>query len=102
MMRKLAWRNVFLACAAIICINFIFLLTYKEPGKADRLEKARVAKAGSEKKESLLVESLRELSRSVWAAVVVPRPARRPGAASPPSSAPWGCRAGWASAASPG
>src|SRR6185369_9801 len=35
-MRKLAWRNVFLACAAIICINFLFLLTYKEPERAER------------------------------------------------------------------
>lgn len=72
MMRKLAWRNVFLACAAIICINFLLLLTYKEPGKAERLEKARVAKAGNEKKESLAVESIRELIKPhVWVYLVI-------------------------------
>ncbi|MCB9686370.1 MAG: MFS transporter [Alphaproteobacteria bacterium] len=50
-MRKMEWRYVFLACAAIICLNFLLLLTYKEPGleetraqakaKADALAKAK-------------------------------------------------------------
>jgi POT family proton-dependent oligopeptide transporter len=72
LMRKLAWRNVFLACAAIICINFLLLLTYKEPGKAERLEKARIAKAGNEQKESLLVESMRELRKPhVWVYLLI-------------------------------
>ncbi len=72
MMRKLAWRNVFLACAVIICFNFILLLTYKEPGKAERLEKARVDEAAHGKKESLARESLRELVKPhVWVYLLV-------------------------------
>lgn len=42
-LRILSWQNVFFACAAIISINFILLLLYKEPGKEERLaHKARV------------------------------------------------------------
>ncbi|MGZ3421273.1 MAG: MFS transporter [Polyangiales bacterium] len=59
-MRKMAWRNVFLACAAIICLNFLLLLTYKEPKKEERLSRAKA-------KESLFTESLRELKKKhVW------------------------------------
>ena len=66
-MRKLAWRNVFLACAAIICINFLLLLTYKEPGKAERLDRARVDKENKTEQNSLARESLRELAKPhVW------------------------------------
>ena len=36
-MRKLEWRYVFLSCAAIICLNFLLLFTYQEPGKAERI-----------------------------------------------------------------
>lgn len=61
-MRKLAWRNVFLACAAIICVNFLLLLTYKEPGKAERLERAAEAKrAEAPAQRSLARESIEEL-----------------------------------------
>ena len=38
-MRKMEWKFVFLACAGIIALNFLLLLTYKEPGKAERLAK---------------------------------------------------------------
>ena len=66
-MRKLAWRNVFLACAAIICANFILLLTYKEPGKEKRLARAKELAASGKKQESLWRESLRELKKPhVW------------------------------------
>lgn len=66
-MRKLAWKNVFLACAAIICFNFIFLLTYKEPGKAERIAKAKAEAAAGVKKDNLIKEQLRELSKThVW------------------------------------
>lgn len=65
-MRKLAWRNVFLACAAVISVNFLLLLTYKEPGKAER--EAELAKAKAEgTQRSLAVDSLAELSKPhVW------------------------------------
>jgi MFS family permease len=66
-MRKLAWRNVFLACAVIICMNFFMLLTYKEPGKEERLERARQEKAGTLKRKNLVAESLLELKKThVW------------------------------------
>ncbi|SDI57282.1 Major Facilitator Superfamily protein [Ferrimonas sediminum] len=35
-MRILAWDKLFFACAAIISLNFLLLLTYREPGKAQR------------------------------------------------------------------
>ena len=66
-MRKMAWRNVFLACAAVICLNFLLLLTYKEPGKAARLEQARVDAEAKVEKKSLARESWRELRKPhVW------------------------------------
>lgn len=66
-MRKLAWRNVFLACAVIICVNFLLLLTYKEPGKEERLERGRLEKAGKLKRKNLVAESLLELKKThVW------------------------------------
>jgi proton-dependent oligopeptide transporter, POT family len=71
-MRKLAWRNVFFACAAIICCNFILLLTYKEPGKAQRLEQARLDRENKIEKRSLALESLKEfLKPHVWRYVLV-------------------------------
>lgn len=67
-MRKLAWKNVFFACAAIICLNFLLLLTYKEPKKAERL--ARRSAAGN--KKSLAAESLAELKKKhVWLYLVI-------------------------------
>ena len=32
-MRLLAWKYVFIACAAAVCLNYIILLTFKEPEK---------------------------------------------------------------------
>jgi POT family proton-dependent oligopeptide transporter len=67
-MRKMAWRNVFYANAAIICVNFILLLTYKEPGKKERLEREVARKGRNVRRESLVRESLRELAKpEVWA-----------------------------------
>jgi proton-dependent oligopeptide transporter, POT family len=71
-MRQLAWRNVFLACAAVICLNFLLLLTYKEPGKAERLAEARAAKEAKKEQKSLWRESLRELKRPyVWSYLLI-------------------------------
>ena len=61
------WQWVFYACAGIICINFIFLLTYKEPGKEERLEQAKLYKSGKLERDSLWLESLKELKKKhVW------------------------------------
>jgi proton-dependent oligopeptide transporter, POT family len=62
-MRKLAWRNVFLACAAIICMNFFMLLTYKEPQKDERQR---------EQQKSLVIESIEELLKPhVWVYLLI-------------------------------
>ena len=64
-MRQLAWENVFFANAAIISLNFLLLLIYKEPGKDERLaQKARV-KAGQEKQDPLWLDSLKEIKKPV-------------------------------------
>ncbi len=59
LMRKMAWSNVFYACASIICLNFLLLLVYKEPEKT--------ASVAVEAEESLWRLSLRELSKpQLW------------------------------------
>ncbi|MSQ84439.1 MAG: MFS transporter [Myxococcales bacterium] len=64
-MRKMQWSYVFLACAAIISLNFLMLLIYKEPGKEERV--ARNAASRDAGKPSLLAESLHELKKPhVW------------------------------------
>ncbi len=63
-MRKMEWRYVFLACAAIISLNFLMLLIYKEPGQEERLARAA---AGDHANKSLAAESLAELRKPhVW------------------------------------
>lgn len=67
LMRKMAWSHVFLACAAIICLNFVLLLMYREPGKEERQERNKRIKAGDLEAPSLVRESLRELAKThVW------------------------------------
>lgn len=63
LMRKMSWHYVFLSCAAIISMNFLLLLTYKEPGIEERLEREQARKASGEKRGSLAFETLRELRR---------------------------------------
>ena len=62
-MRKMDWKYVFFSCAAAICCNFLLLLTYREPKKEERLERARLAKEGKGAEASLWRESLRELAK---------------------------------------
>jgi len=62
-MRQLSWDNLFYACAAIISLNFLLLLTYKEPNIEERLERQKAIKEGSIKQENLIVESMRELAK---------------------------------------
>jgi proton-dependent oligopeptide transporter, POT family len=60
-MRKMEWRYVFLSCAAIICLNFLLLLTYKEPGKAERIA------AQATQPKVTMATAITELSRPhVW------------------------------------
>ncbi len=62
-MRLQAWSHVFYINAAVICCNFLLLLTYKEPGKEERLERQRRFAEGAEKQKSLVLESLEELKK---------------------------------------
>ena len=52
-MRKMEWRFVFLSCAAIICLNFLLLLTYREPGIEERVERQRLEQEAGGKPEGL-------------------------------------------------
>jgi len=63
--RQLAWENVFFVCAAIISLNFLCLLFYKEPGKEERLERNRKIKAGELKQEALWKSALKELKKPI-------------------------------------
>ena len=71
-LRQLAWSNLFFACAAIISINFLLLLIYKEPNIEERLERKRSIEAGETKQENLIWESLKELAQpTLWVFLVI-------------------------------
>jgi MFS family permease len=62
-MRLLAWKYVFYINAAVICCNFLLLLTYREPGKAERLARQQRLREGGETQRSLVLEALAELKK---------------------------------------
>src|SRR5512136_429521 len=62
-MRLLAWKYVFYLNAAVICCNFLLLLTYREPGKEERLARQQRLREGGEKPRSLALEALAELKK---------------------------------------
>ena len=64
-LRQLEWAYVFYACAAIISLNFLLLLTYREVDKEERLAYRAKVKSGEIVESNLLVDSLRELFRPV-------------------------------------
>lgn len=64
-MRQLAWENVFLACAAIISMNFVLLFAYKEPGKEERLARAAKIKSGEIKQQLLWKDAWQELKKPI-------------------------------------
>jgi len=57
------WMMVFVACALIISVNFLLLLTYREVGQEERLERARLRREGKLHQDNLFVESIRELAK---------------------------------------
>ncbi len=70
-LRKMEWHYVFLACAAIISLNFLMLLMYTEPGKAER-EAELATKRAAGKEKSLAAESLEELAKPhVWVYLLI-------------------------------
>ncbi len=62
-LRQLSWNYLFYTCAAIISLNFILLLMYKEPGKAERLVKKAKVKSGEIKQVSLWREAWKEATK---------------------------------------
>jgi POT family proton-dependent oligopeptide transporter len=62
-MREKAWRDVFYMNAAVICCNFLLLLTYREPGKEERLARQQRLREGAEPRRNLALESLAELKK---------------------------------------
>ena len=71
-MRTMAWKYVFYTNAAFICLNFLLLLTYREPGKEERLARRQRIRAGHEKERNLLLESLAELRKPhLWVYLLI-------------------------------
>ena len=64
-LRQLEWQYVFYANAAIISLNFLLLLTYKEVDKEERLAHRARIKAGEVKETSLWLDSLKEIARPI-------------------------------------
>ena len=64
-LRQLEWAYVFYACSGIISLNFFLLLAYKEPRKAERLERQKLIKEGKIKQSSLLVDAFHELKNPI-------------------------------------
>ncbi|MEM7217023.1 MAG: MFS transporter [Pseudomonadota bacterium] len=64
-LRQLEWAYVFYACAAIISLNFLLLLTYKEADKEERLAHRAKVKSGEIEQSSLFKDSLSELLKPI-------------------------------------
>lgn len=62
-MRKMEWRYVFLACAGIICLNFLLLLTYREPGIEERKRREEAFKKSGQKRRLMIFDTLAELRK---------------------------------------
>jgi proton-dependent oligopeptide transporter, POT family len=62
-MRLLDWKYVFYINAGVICCNFLLLLTYREPGKEERLARQQRLRAGQEQQGNLALEALAELKK---------------------------------------
>jgi POT family proton-dependent oligopeptide transporter len=62
-MRHLDWKYVFFINAGVICCNFLLLVTYREPGQAERVARRQRVREGKEKEPSLALEALRELKK---------------------------------------
>lgn len=78
-LRKMEWQYVFLACAAIISLNFFMLMLYTEPGQETREADlaAKDAAAGGKPSvggalSALATDSLRELGKPhVWVYLLI-------------------------------
>lgn len=64
-MRQLEWAYVFYACAAIISLNFLLLMTYREVDQENRLAHRAKVKSGEITEKPLWRDSLSELSNPI-------------------------------------
>ncbi len=62
-LRQLSWEHLFYVCAGIISLNFVLLLLYQEPGKAERLARKAQIDSGEVKQQSLFKETLAEVKK---------------------------------------
>jgi len=62
-MRLMDWKYVFYTNAGVISLNFVLLLTYREPGKEERLARRQRIREGKEQSRHLLRETLDELKK---------------------------------------
>ncbi len=62
-MRIMDWKYVFWTNAAFICLNFLLLATYREPGKQERLARRQRIREGQEKERNLVLEAWEELKK---------------------------------------
>jgi POT family proton-dependent oligopeptide transporter len=63
MRSHMGWQMVFYTNAAFICLNFLLLLTYREPGLEERRARRERIRAGLEQERPLWRESLAELRK---------------------------------------
>ena len=70
-LRQMSWDLVFFACAAIISINFLLLLVYKEPEKERRLARRAKVKTGEIVEGSLWRDSLSEIFKPVLLGYII-------------------------------
>ncbi len=66
-LRVLSWEHLFFACAAIISLNFLLLLLYKEPGKEERLARLEARRRQGETDPPLWKAAWQELKNPVLA-----------------------------------
>jgi len=64
-LRQLSWDLLFFTCAAIISLNFLLLLTYKEPDKEARLAHRQKVKNGEISEKNLAIDSLKEIANPI-------------------------------------
>ncbi len=62
---SIGWTYIFYVNAAFIALNFLLLITYKEPGIEDRIARQEAVTKGKGTQESLWLESLKELTKPV-------------------------------------
>lgn len=63
MRSHMGWQAVFYTNAAFICLNFLLLLTYREPGWEERQARRERVRAGLERQLPLWREALAELRK---------------------------------------